>query len=69
MPKTLSELLQEGRRGKKPERVVYISCDVATQARDLKLFAERGYKTVKAQGIDMFPRTAHVESVVLITKM
>ena len=52
----------------KPERIVYISCDVATQARDLKLFAERGYKTVKAQGIDMFPRTAHVESGVLMSR-
>ena len=52
-----------------PERVVYISCDVATQARDLKLFAERGYNAVKVQGVDMFPRTAHVETIVLMSRV
>lgn len=54
--------------GMAPERVVYISCDVATQARDLKIFAELGYKTEKVQGIDMFPRTSHVETVALMSR-
>ena len=49
--------------GLSPERVVYISCDVATQARDLKRFAEQGYAPVRAAAVDMFPRTAHVETV------
>ncbi len=44
-----------------PERVVYVSCDPATLARDCKLFAERGYRTVKAHAYDLFPRTHHVD--------
>lgn len=51
-----------------PQRVVYVSCDVATQARDLKLFAEKGYSAVKAAAVDMFPRTSHVETVVLLSR-
>ena len=46
-----------------PERVVYVSCDVATQARDLKRFADLGYAPEQAVAVDMFPRTAHVETV------
>lgn len=51
-----------------PERVVYVSCDVATQARDLKRFAEQGYIAAEAVAVDMFPRTAHVECITLITR-
>ncbi len=54
--------------GMEPQRVVYVSCDVATQARDLKLFAELGYEAEKATAVDMFPRTAHVETVVCLKK-
>ena len=46
-----------------PNKVVYVSCDPATLARDLRRFAERGYDTAKAEAFDMFPRCHHVESV------
>ena len=51
-----------------PARIVYVSCDVATQARDLKRFAELGYAAQEAVAVDMFPRTAHVETVVLLKR-
>jgi 23S rRNA (uracil1939-C5)-methyltransferase len=51
-----------------PERIVYISCDPATLSRDLKLFDESEYKTLHVTPVDMFPRTSHVETVVLITR-
>lgn len=47
-----------------PKRIVYISCDPATLARDLKLFTEKGYRARSATALDMFPRCAHVETVV-----
>ena len=47
-----------------PRRVVYVSCDPATLARDLARFAQKGYQAQTAVAVDMFPRTAHVESVV-----
>lgn len=46
-----------------PERVVYVSCDPGTLGRDVKRFAGRGYTLKKAVAVDMFPRTAHVETV------
>ena len=49
-----------------PERIVYVSCDPATLARDVKRFRELGYPAVNAQAVDLFPRTAHVETVVLL---
>lgn len=52
-----------------PKRIVYVSCDPATLARDLKLFAELGYPPVEAAPVDMFPGTAHVETVVLLSKL
>lgn len=51
-----------------PERVVYVSCDPGTLGRDVKRFAGRGYTLKKAEAVDMFPRTAHVETVVLLSK-
>ena len=51
-----------------PERIVYVSCDPATLARDVKLLAQRGYAVKKAEAVDLFPRTQHVESVVLLGK-
>ena len=46
-----------------PERVVYVSCDAATQARDLKRFAALGYTASEAVAVDLFPRTSHCETV------
>ena len=51
-----------------PERVVYVSCDPATLARDLKYFAVNGYVTREVTPCDMFSRTAHVESVAFLTR-
>lgn len=52
-----------------PKRVVYVSCDSATLARDLKYLAERGYELVMVRGCDMFPWTTHVECVVLMSRV
>jgi len=51
-----------------PEKVVYVSCNPATQARDLDLMREV-YKVEKVQPVDMFPHTHHVENVVLLRKI
>ena len=51
-----------------PERIVYVSCNPATLARDLKILDGLGYKTKKVQPVDMFPMSFHVESVALITR-
>lgn len=51
-----------------PERVVYVSCDPATLARDVKRFAALGYMTAAAEAVDMFPRTDHVETVALLSR-
>ena len=51
-----------------PRRVVYVSCDPATLARDVKLFAAEGYGAVRAAAVDMFPGTANVESVVALER-
>ena len=51
-----------------PGRVVYVSCDSATMARDVKRFADFGYAAKRACAVDMFPRADHVETVVLLSK-
>jgi 23S rRNA (uracil1939-C5)-methyltransferase len=52
----------------KPERVVYVSCNPATLARDLAYLYEHGFNINKVQPCDMFSRTHHVETVVLLTR-
>lgn len=52
-----------------PEKVVMISCNPATAARDAAYLGERGYAAVKARAADMFPRTGHVECVALLSKL
>lgn len=51
-----------------PDRVVYVSCDPATLARDCKIFSELGYAVREYTAVDMFPRTTHVETVVLLCR-
>ncbi len=51
-----------------PDRVVYVSCDPATLARDVKRFTSLGYAPVKAEAVDLFPRTAHVETCLLLSR-
>ena len=51
-----------------PQRVVYVSCDSATMARDVKRLADLGYTAQRACAVDMFPRADHVETVVLLSR-
>jgi 23S rRNA (uracil1939-C5)-methyltransferase len=51
-----------------PEKVVYVSCDSATLARDLKYLCANGYEIKMCRGVDQFPQTVHVETVVLLSK-
>ena len=53
--------------GMQPERIVYVSCDPGTLARDLASFARQGYTPAAGVAVDMFPRTSHVETVVLLS--
>ena len=52
-----------------PDRLVYVSCDPATLARDVKLFRENGYQVQRVEAVDLFPRTVHVETVVLMSRV
>ena len=52
-----------------PRRVVYVSCDPGTLGRDVKRFAGHGYVLTQAAAVDLFPRTAHVETVCLLSKL
>ena len=52
----------------RPERVVYVSCDSATLARDLRYLADGGYVMGRGRCCDMFPGTVHVETIVLIQR-
>ena len=52
-----------------PKKIVYISCNAATMARDIKLYQELGYKLTKVQPVDLFPMTHHVECIALIQRV
>lgn len=62
-PKTLLKVIQLG-----AERIVYISCNPSTQARDIKTLEENGYKTKKISLVDQFPHTSHIEAIGLFEK-
>ncbi|MDE6642044.1 MAG: class I SAM-dependent RNA methyltransferase [Acetatifactor sp.] len=51
-----------------PDRIVYVSCDSATLARDLKVLCEGGYKLCRIRGVDQFGMTVHVETIVLLSR-
>ena len=61
--KGLSPEVIEATVGMGPARIVYVSCDPGTLARDLAIFAGMGYRAEKGVAVDMFPRTMHVETV------
>ena len=52
-----------------PSRIVYVSCNVATFARDAKILAGLGYTVKEVTPVDMFPQTMHVECVALLSKV
>ena len=52
-----------------PRRLVYVSCDPATLARDVKILSEAGYVLESVQPVDMFPHTTHIETIVLLQKL
>lgn len=52
-----------------PEKLIYVSCNSATLARDLRYLCDRGFRVVKVQPVDMFPMTVGVESIVLLSKL
>ncbi len=51
-----------------PERIVYVSCDSATLARDLRILCDGGYEVKRVRAVDQFAMTTHVETVVLLSK-
>ena len=67
--KGLAPEVVEAAAAMSPRRIVYVSCDPATLGRDVKRFAEHGYTAVRAAAVDLFPKTAHVETVCLLSKL
>ena len=68
-PRTgMSKEAMSGILGLKVPRVVYVSCDPATLARDVKRFAEAGYRLGHIEAFDLFPNTAHVETLAVLTR-
>lgn len=66
--KGCSEQTVRAAAGMNPDRIVYVSCDPATLARDCAAFKELGYEVEEATPVDLFPRTAHVETVAVLKK-
>ena len=66
--KGCSEQTIKAAAGMAPDRIVYVSCDPATLARDCAVFKELGYEVEEATPVDLFPRTAHVETVCLLSR-
>ena len=52
-----------------PKRLVYVSCDPATLARDVKILSDNGYRLELVEPVDLFPQTVHVETIVLLSKL
>ena len=67
--KGLDEAARQAVLALAPQRLVYISCDPATMARDIKELSQGGYRLTQARAFDLFPCTANVETVVLLSKL
>ena len=52
-----------------PERIIYVACDPAALARDLKVAVSRGYQITSLQACDLFPHTHHVECIAVMSKL
>jgi 23S rRNA (uracil1939-C5)-methyltransferase len=63
LPKALDRIINM-----KPKTLAYVSCDPATLARDIKRFMRSGFELISVQPFDMFPQTAHIESVVVMQR-
>ncbi|MBN1638196.1 MAG: 23S rRNA (uracil(1939)-C(5))-methyltransferase RlmD [Ignavibacteriales bacterium] len=63
-PKTVNDILQLS-----PEKIIYVSCNPATQMRDIKMLTEFNYELKKMIPVDMFPHTFHIENVALLEKL
>ena len=63
-----TEVVLETFANMKPEKIVYVSCNPASLARDMAVLAKLGYKAKKVQPVDMFPNTSHVETVILLSR-
>jgi len=50
----------------KPKKIIYLSCNPSTQARDIKMLVEGGFKIKSAKGYNFFPRTPHIESLIVL---
>ncbi len=62
-PKTVTDIIQLS-----PKKIVYVSCNPATQARDVEQLVKNGYKLIKSCAVDMFPHTFHIENVALLER-
>jgi len=68
-PRTgISKEAMAGLAGAQPRTIVYVSCDVATLARDTRLLVDEGYELKQLTGVDLFPNTAHVETIALLQR-
>ena len=61
--KTIDDIIE-----KNPNRIIYVSCNPATQARDVKILCANGYDLIKLRPVDMFPHTPHIENVATLIK-
>lgn len=66
--KGCDEALLEAMIDMQPKRIVYVSCNPSTLARDLRILEDGGYATQEVQPVDMFPQTMHVESVTCLER-
>ncbi len=64
----LERAVLEGVAALQPQRIIYVSCDPSTLARDLKRLVQRGYELKHVRPLDLFPQTYHIESITLLER-